>query len=87
MSQSVSNQVIRRMLGACQQQGGDPDAILMAGGLTSFDIEREQGRLLAHSHYRMLQLMQPYLASFHEPSSPTTSASSTSTIHPLSACA
>ncbi len=66
MSQSVSNQVIRRMLGACQQQGGDPDAILMAGGLTSFDIEREQGRLPAHSHYRMLQLMQPYLASFHE---------------------
>lgn len=57
MSQSVSNQVIRRMLGACQQQGGDPDAILMAGGLTSFDIEREQGRLPAHSHYRMLQLM------------------------------
>lgn len=66
MSQSVSNQVIRRMLGACQQQGGDPDAILMAGGLTSFDIEREQGRLPAHNHYRMLQLMQPYLASFHE---------------------
>ncbi|MGL4507566.1 MAG: AraC family transcriptional regulator, partial [Aeromonas sobria] len=54
------------MLGACQQQGGDPDAILMAGGLTSFDIEREQGRILAHSHYRMLSLMQPYLGSFHE---------------------
>jgi hypothetical protein len=66
MSQSVSNQVIKGMLGACQQQGGAPDAILMAGGLTSFDIEREHGRILAHSHYRMLQLMQPYLASFHE---------------------
>lgn len=66
MSQSVSNQVIKGMLGACQQQGGDPDALLVAGGLTSFDIEREQGRILAHSHYRMLQLMQPYLASFHE---------------------
>ncbi len=66
MSQSVSNRVIRNMLGACQQQGGDPDAILMAGGLTPFDIEREQGRIPAHSHYRMLQLMQPYLAGFHE---------------------
>ncbi|BBU04260.1 hypothetical protein WP9W18E04_15990 [Aeromonas veronii] len=66
MSQSVSNRVIRNMLGACQQQGGDPEAIMRAGGLTSFDIAREQGRIPAHSHYRMLQLMQPYLAGFHE---------------------
>ena len=54
------------MLGACQQQGADPDAILMAGGLTPFDIEQAQGRIPAHRHYRMLQLMQPYLAEFHE---------------------
>jgi AraC-like DNA-binding protein len=66
MSQSVSNQVIRRMLMACQQQGGDTDAILMAAGLTPFDIHREHGRILAHSHYRMLSLMQRYLSGFHE---------------------
>ncbi len=66
MSQSVSNQVIRRMLTACQQQGGDPDAILMAAGLTPFDIHREHGRILAHSHYRMLSLMQRHLSGFHE---------------------
>lgn len=66
MSQSVSNQVIRRMLAACQQQGGDTDAILMAAGLTPFDIHREHGRILAHSHYRMLGLMQRHLSGFHE---------------------
>lgn len=66
MSQSVSNQVIRRMLTACQQQGGDTDAILMAAGLTPFDIHREHGRILAHSHYRMLSLMQRHLSGFHE---------------------
>jgi len=66
MSQSVSNQVIRRMLAACQQQGGDTDAILMAAGLTPFDIHREHGRIQAHSHYRMLGLMQRHLNGFHE---------------------
>ncbi len=66
MSQSVSNQVIRRMLTACQLQGGDTDAILMAAGLTPFDIHREHGRILAHSHYRMLSLMQRHLSGFHE---------------------
>ncbi|WP_429068243.1 helix-turn-helix domain-containing protein [Aeromonas bestiarum] len=54
------------MLTACQQQGGDPDAILMAAGLTPFDIHREHGRILAHSHYRMLSLMQRHLSGFHE---------------------
>ncbi len=66
MPQSVSNQVLRRMLAACQQQGGDPDAILMAAGLTSFELERDHGRILAQRHYRMLSLMQPYLGGFHE---------------------
>lgn len=66
MSQSVSNQVIRRMLAACQQQGRDTDAILMAAGLTPFDIHHEHGRIQAHSHYRMLSLMQPHLNGFHE---------------------
>ncbi|QHE45641.1 AraC family transcriptional regulator [Aeromonas salmonicida subsp. salmonicida] len=50
----------------CQQQGGDTDAILMAAGLTPFDIHREHGRILAHSHYRMLGLMQRHLSGFHE---------------------
>ncbi|OCA59397.1 AraC family transcriptional regulator [Aeromonas piscicola] len=54
------------MLTACQQQGGDTDAILMAAGLTPFDIHREHGRILAHSHYRMLGLMQRHLSGFHE---------------------
>ncbi|ELI6420362.1 TPA: helix-turn-helix domain-containing protein, partial [Aeromonas salmonicida subsp. salmonicida] len=48
------------------QQGGDTDAILMAAGLTPFDIHREHGRILAHSHYRMLGLMQRHLSGFHE---------------------
>ncbi|EKP0279212.1 helix-turn-helix domain-containing protein [Aeromonas bestiarum] len=54
------------MLTACQQQGGDTDAILMVAGLTPFDIHREHGRILAHSHYRMLSLMQRHLSGFHE---------------------
>ncbi|KFN18648.1 AraC family transcriptional regulator [Aeromonas bestiarum] len=54
------------MLTACQLQGGDTDAILMAAGLTPFDIHREHGRILAHSHYRMLSLMQRHLSGFHE---------------------
>lgn len=66
MSQSVSNQVIRGMLAACRRQGGDPDAILMAAGLTAFDINRAQGRILAQSHYRALSLMQGYLDGFNQ---------------------
>lgn len=66
MAQSVANQVLRRMLTACQQQGGDPDALLLAAGLTPFDINREHGRILAQSHYRLLSLMQGYLSGFHE---------------------
>ncbi|WP_322111546.1 helix-turn-helix domain-containing protein [Aeromonas salmonicida] len=38
----------------------------MAAGLTPFDIHREHGRILAHSHYRMLGLMQRHLSGFHE---------------------
>ncbi|WP_310597317.1 helix-turn-helix transcriptional regulator [Aeromonas aquatica] len=54
------------MLAACQQQGGDSEAILMAAGLTAFDINRTQGRILAQSHYRALSLMQGYLSGFHQ---------------------
>ncbi|UNP89813.1 hypothetical protein MNZ22_05650 [Aeromonas encheleia] len=54
------------MLTACKQQGGDPDALLLAAGLTPFDINREHGRILAQSHYRLLSLMQGYLSGFHE---------------------
>ena len=54
------------MLTACQQRGGDPDAILATAGLTPFDIHREHGRILAHSHYRVLSLVQGYLRGFNE---------------------
>lgn len=54
------------MLMTSQQQGGDPDAILRAAGLTRFDINSEQGRLSAASHYRMLVLMQKYVGKIHE---------------------
>lgn len=49
-----------------QQLGEDPDAILRAAGLTTFDINSEQGRLSSTSHYRMLVLMQKYVGKIHE---------------------
>lgn len=66
MQKSVSNQAIRAILATCQQQGGDADTILMASGLTPFDLARSNGRIPAQNHYRFLCQMQSFLNGLNE---------------------
>lgn len=58
---SVSIQVSKSMLEGCRRLGADSDRIMRQCGLSALELANPDGRLAARQHYRLLELLRPYL--------------------------